>query len=320
MNSHDKSVKFKDKNFNHHNIEASKTNSNYKTIKKHEKVPKANINMDVDALELSVDIFDEPKYTKREDLGVDQSALLNQRIIDSKNLVCNRLSKDVSRHAQPIFDNLQFSKQASKSMKPFPNYYLEYKGANDMNALLKSKMALENLNDSIKPFTTSLAVTNIQKDNNSTTFVDHHLHIDQNIGNNMRNNVEGGEKIIRHIGKIQETFKSIEDEYKRSRKKQKSCRTEMKIINMNDKANAIKRKNVLISNNDNINQDIKKEKIKITTTHSLANENSSKTKKDIKTIVKSRTIQEHEIDNNKVSNITTQLLKNHDGMWNIEIL
>lgn len=295
--------------------------------------------MEIDTLELSVDIFDEPKHTKDKNLDVTQNVTPNQKIMDVKNLIQNRCSKDSSRHVAPILGNSNFSKQALKSTKSLPKYFLEHKSVGGMNANLRNRMNLENSNDSIKSFNNSfestkfhlitnknalmsskgnsLATNGLKKDDdNSSTYVDNQLQNDRNIAKNMRKIQESRRKIIGYNGKIQENSKPNDDECKGSRKKQKILRTETeRVLNSNDNGGQSKGKREYISNNENVNYDTERKETKIITTRFLANENLCKLRKGFKTIVKSRTIQKQKNIDNKVSNMAAKILENHNGKY-----
>ena len=222
-----------------------------------------------------------------------------------------------------------------RSTKFLPNYSFEDKGIDNANVSSINKKICENSNVIIKPFSNSsafiesrlpskkypldifegksLATTSFRKDDdNSSTFLNHHLRNYQIFENNAHDSLEDGE----HIGMNQENMKPSDNlEYERSRKKQKTLGTKMRImLNLREKINTIKEKKKFISNNDNVKEDIKREKTKITTTHFSTNQQINKIKKDFKTMIRSRTTQQDKNVNNKVSNMAIQLLESQNGM------
>ena len=322
---------FKDINFDHHISEVFEDNVNCKTIKEGDKDIKENISMDIDALELSVDIFDEPNHSKNEELDIVENPTLNQVTIDSTNIVLHQCGEDALKHVDPVFDNPHFSKKPSNSKNLLQKCFFEYTNIDDMEVFSKNKNNWKNSNDIVKPYTSSLVSTKLrlitkksalnsyegypliatscQEDDNDRA----HIRNDQNVENNMQTLLKDGEIIIGQTRKNEENSKQEDNKYEKSKRKKIISRTKMKVtLNTNENVDTIKDKRPFILNDANVKRTINKEKTIMTRVSAINNPN--RLKKDFKNIVKSRTTQQEKNAENKAFNMAIQHLENHDGM------
>lgn len=333
-NSNYQDMEFKDRNLNFHIVEASPENLNIDTIKFGDnKLTKNNNTIDSDALELSVDIFNEPVCIKYQDIDlVQSSAILKQRSMNSKDLV----SCDFSKNIKPTFDEVNFLEEFLNTNESYSKPSFKQTGIDYVNASFKNKKIQKNITSIMKPSTipvespnlhliaknsvlkkspkNSSIATSFQEDDDSTILFDCQV---WNDGNDPQKCLEVGRKKIVpsiYIEEFQENLKVNREEDKLSLKKQKiPAKMDMEIVlDSNDNINVKKQEGISISNNKNFTQDFVTQNTKWTTTTSiLANVNSAKMIDNVKSK------QPEEKNHNKTFNIGIQLLETCIGMQNI---
>jgi len=104
--------------------------------------------LDKKALELSVDIFEDPICTKYHDVGEAQyNVLSNQKFEDLKNLVFDQNSKII----KSTFNDMHISKEVLNDNDLYSKHFFRCKDINHINALSKTKKIQNDTTSVLKP-------------------------------------------------------------------------------------------------------------------------------------------------------------------------